>query len=136
MPVDIYDYAKEIELIKELPDDDCLGIVSLSPGIISIAEILIYSLRGESLFLKTALVEDTQKLHALVHTARVIITDPASFPFVKQVIQQERNDLIRVPEVICTEHYIGETSINDLKRELGLGDEGLDDDEEADNVSE
>ncbi len=123
IPVDIYDYAKELEIVKKLPADSCLGIVSLSPGIISIAEILIYSLRGESLFLKTALVGNMGKLKALVRTARTIITDPASFPIVKQVIQSERHDLIRMPEIICTEHYIGEQSILTLKRELGLGDE-------------
>lgn len=40
-----------------------------------------------------------------------------------QVIQAERQDLIRMPEVICSDHYIGEKSIATLRRELGLGDE-------------
>jgi GntR family transcriptional regulator len=56
-----------------------------------------------------------------VRTARTIITDPASHPLVLQAIAAEREDLIRMPEVICSENYIGEKSINILKRELGLG---------------
>ncbi|MEB3228517.1 MAG: GntR family transcriptional regulator [Synechocystis sp.] len=121
--VDIYDYGKELAIIKAMPENACLGIVSLSPGILSIAEILIHSLRGDSLFLKSSLVSDRPKLRSLVRTARTIITDPASQPIVMQVIQAERQDLIRMPEVICSDHYIGEKSIATLRRELGLGDE-------------
>jgi GntR family transcriptional regulator len=121
IPVDIYDYSKELVLIKQLPKDSCLGIVSLSPGILSIAEILIHSLRGEELLIKSALVNDTQRLRSLVRTARTIITDPASHPLVHQAIKAEQEKLIRMPEVICSENYIGEKSINTLKRELGLG---------------
>jgi len=29
IPVDIYDFAQEIQLIKKLPKDSCVGIVSL-----------------------------------------------------------------------------------------------------------
>jgi hypothetical protein len=32
IPVDIYDYAKEIQLVKNLPKDTCFGIVSLASG--------------------------------------------------------------------------------------------------------
>jgi GntR family transcriptional regulator len=122
IPIDIYDYSQELALIKKLPKDSCLGIVSLSPGILSIAEILIHSLRGDDLFLKLALVSDRHKLRHLVRTAHTIITDPASQPMVLQTIAAERDDLIRRPEVICTQHYIGEKSITILKRELGLGE--------------
>lgn len=122
IPVDIYDYSRELALIKKLPKDICLGIVSLSPGILSIAEILIHSLRGDELFLKAALVNDIPKLRSLVRTARTIITDPNCQPIVIKAIAAERDELIRLPEIICTEHYIGEKSINLLKLELGLGE--------------
>ncbi|MGL5033777.1 MAG: GntR family transcriptional regulator, partial [Microcystaceae cyanobacterium] len=98
------------------------GVVSLSPGILSIAEILIHSLRGDDLFVKTALVGDSPKLRALLRTCRTIMTDPASHPLVIKAIAVQREDLIWAPEVICSQHYIGEKSINALKRELGLGD--------------
>lgn len=122
IPVDIYDYSRELALIKTLPQNTCLGIVSLSPGILGIAEILIHSLRGEDLLLKTALASDSQKLRALARTARTIIADPASEAIVKQAIAREREHLIRAPEVICTEHYVGQESIRILRRELGLGE--------------
>jgi GntR family transcriptional regulator len=40
---------------------------------------------------------------------------------VKAAILAAREDLIRPPELICSENYIGTKSINLLKRELGLG---------------
>lgn len=121
IPVDIYDYSKELALIKKLPKDTCLGVVSLSPGILSIAEILIHSLRGEEIFVKCAQVSDRPKLRTVVRSARIILSDPVSHPFVMQAIAENRDDLIRFPEVICSEPYIGEKSINTLKLELGLG---------------
>ena len=41
--------------------------------------------------------------------------------WLREVIAAEREGLIPMPEVICSENYIGEKSINILKRELGLG---------------
>ncbi len=121
IPVDIYDYSKELAMIKKLPKETCLGVVSLSPGILTIAEILIHSLRGEDILVKCAQASDTKKLKAVVRTARTIISDPASYPIIMQAIASVRDDLIRLPEVICSENYIGEKSITTLKRELGLG---------------
>ncbi|WP_009543232.1 GntR family transcriptional regulator [Crocosphaera subtropica] len=120
-PIDIYDYGKELAIIKELPRDTRLGIVSLSPGIIRVAEILIHSLRGDDLLLITAQVSDRRQLLTLVRSAQTIISDPASYSLVKEAILTVRDDLIRPPDVICSEYYIGEKSINLLKRELGLG---------------
>jgi len=46
IPLDIYDYAKELQIIKKLPSNSCLGIVSLSSGILKVAEMMVESLRG------------------------------------------------------------------------------------------
>lgn len=121
IPVDIYDYSKELGQIQNLSKDRCLGIVSLSAGILSIAEILIHSLRGDDLLVMTAQVHDTYKLNALVRSAQTIISDKASYDRVKEAILAARDDLIRHPNLICSENYIGDKSINLLKRELGLG---------------
>jgi GntR family transcriptional regulator len=121
IPLDIYDYSKELALIKKLPSDTRLGIVSLSPGILTIAEILIHSLRGDDLLLILAQASDRTKLLGLVRSAQTIMTDPASYPIVKQAILTVRDDIIRPPDIICSENYIGEKSINLLKKELGLG---------------
>ncbi len=121
IPVDIHDYVPEIDLVKSLPKGSCLGCVSLSVGILGIAEVLIHSLRGDDLLVMTAQVHDRYKLKALVRTAKTIISDRASYPTVKQAISDARDDLIRAPKVFCSETYIGSKSISLLKRELGLG---------------
>lgn len=121
IPIDIYDYAKERELLKKLPKDTCLGLVSLSSGIIRIAEVLSYSLRGDDILVMTAQTEDTQKLAAVVRSAQTIVAlDTASYPAIKESLLAARNDIIRPPEIIRCENYIGEKSIERLKRELGL----------------
>jgi GntR family transcriptional regulator len=121
IPVDIYDYVKEIQLIQKLPKNNCLGVVSLSEGILRIVEVIIHSLRGDDLLLMTAQLTDTYKLQALVRSAQTIISDQASYQTVKDAIFTAREDIIRPPELICSENYIGTKSINLLKRELGLG---------------
>lgn len=121
IPVDIYDYAKEIQLIQRLANNTCLGVVSLSEGILQIVEVIIHSLRGDDLLLMTAQVTDSYKLNALVRSAQTIISDQASYTTVKEAILAAREDIIRPPELIRSENYIGSKSINLLKRELGLG---------------
>ncbi|MCW6035553.1 GntR family transcriptional regulator [Spirulina subsalsa FACHB-351] len=121
IPVDIYDYSKELDLVRKLPRDSCLGLVSLSAGILGIAEILVHSLRGEDLLVISAQLQDTYKVNALIRSAHTIVCDKASYGSVKQAILDARDELIRHPNLVCSENYIGEKSINLLKRELGLG---------------
>lgn len=125
IPIDIYDYSKELEMVKRLPQDSRLGIVSLSDGILRVAEILIHSLRGEDLLVMSAQVSETEKLMAIVRTTQTIISDKASYPIVQRAIESARDDLIRLPEIVCSENYIGEKSINLLRKELGLGGEEI-----------
>lgn len=120
IPIDIYDYAKEFEIIKTLPPQSCLGLVSLSAGTLRIAETIVHSLRGNDLLIITAPVEDKVKLKSLIRTARTIITDLHSYNLVKQAIFTWKEDLIRLPDVIYVQNYIGLNSIDSLKRELGL----------------
>ncbi|MGP1385190.1 MAG: GntR family transcriptional regulator [Thainema sp.] len=121
IPIDIYDYAQELSLLKDLPKETCLGLVSLSSGILRAAEVIIHSLRGDELLVMTAQTNDAYKLNAIVRSAQTIFAfDQASFPVVKRAISEAREDLIRPPEVITTDNYIGSKSISLLKRELGL----------------
>jgi len=121
IPVDIYDYAQEIELVSSLPKDSYLGLVSLSPGMLRSTEVIVHSLRGEDLLVMTALVSDSYKINSIVRSARTIFCDQPSFATVKAAINAAREDIIRPPQLICSENYIGSKSINLLKRELGLG---------------
>ncbi|MEM0980829.1 MAG: GntR family transcriptional regulator, partial [Cyanobacteria bacterium P01_H01_bin.58] len=121
IPIDIYDYSRELELLKELPDDTCLGMVSLSSGILRAAEVIAYSLRGDNVLVMTAQSDDAYKLNAIVRSAQTIVVfDQASLPAVKQAITSARGDLIRAPQIVVCDNYVGEKSINLLKRELGL----------------
>jgi len=121
IPVDIYDYVQEIQLVGNLPKDSYLGIVSLSSGMLRSTEVIIHSLRGEDLLVMTALLSDAYKINSIVRSARTIFCDQPSFATVKAAINAAREDIIRPPQLICSENYIGSKSVNLLKRELGLG---------------
>lgn len=120
IPLDIYDYKEELHIIQKLPQDSYLGIVSLSTGILRVAEILVHSLRGKNISIMTAQTNDELKLKKLILSAYVIICDPNSYLIVKKTLKQVQEDLIRPPEIICSNTYVGEKSINLLKRELGI----------------
>ncbi|NEP19037.1 MAG: GntR family transcriptional regulator [Leptolyngbya sp. SIO4C1] len=121
IPIDIYDYAQELSQLKDLPKDTCLGLVSLSSGILRAAEVLAYSLRGDEILVMTAQTDDSQKLNAVVRSAHTIAAlDKASYPAIKEAMLAARNDIIRPPKILYCENYIGEKSIEVLKRELGL----------------
>jgi GntR family transcriptional regulator len=120
IPVDIYDYSKELQMLKTIPKGSCVGIISLSSGILRAAEVLTYSVRGDDLLVMTAQTEDAYKINAIVRSAQFISCDQASVPVVKAAIQTAREDLIRPPQIISYENYISAKSIDLLKRELGL----------------
>ncbi len=120
IPLDIYDYTKELNILKNLPRENCVGIVSLSSGIVRAAEVILHGLRGDELLVMTAQPKDIYKLQAIVKRAEVIISDQASFAAVQAALQNIIEDLIRPPKLIKVENYIGIQSINLLKRELGL----------------
>ncbi|KAM3093414.1 GntR family transcriptional regulator [Phormidesmis sp. 146-35] len=120
IPVDIYDFEKELKLIKGLPKGTCLGIVSLSSGTVGVAEVIIHSLRGDDLLVMTAQLGDKYKLDAIVRSAHTIISDEASYPTVRATISASRDDIIRPPQLIRCENLVASKSINLLKRELGL----------------
>lgn len=120
IPVDIYDYSQEIQMITKLSAGSSVGLVSLSSGILRAAEVIVHSLMGDDILVLTAQSNDEYKLNAIVRAAATIICDQASYDDVKSAIQAARDDLIRAPQVLCCENYIGTKSINLLKRELGL----------------
>ncbi|WP_414551958.1 GntR family transcriptional regulator [Anabaena sp. CCY 0017] len=120
IPLDIYDYSKELDLLRTLPKQNCVGIVSLSSGIARAAEVILHGLRGDELLIMTSQPKDAYKIQAIVKRAEIIISDQASFPTVHAAVQASLEDIIRPPKLIKVENYIGANSINLLKRELGL----------------
>ncbi|MBW4654657.1 MAG: GntR family transcriptional regulator [Kaiparowitsia implicata GSE-PSE-MK54-09C] len=121
IPIDIYDYREELQQLKTIPSHTNIGLVSLSTGILRAAEVIIHSLRGDELLVTTAQTEDQFKLNALARNSQTIVCfDLTSHEAVKSAIQRVRDDLIRAPRIVTCENYVGEKSINLLKRELGL----------------
>jgi GntR family transcriptional regulator len=122
IPLDIHDYAKELNIVRSLPTDSCIGIVSVSSGILRATEVIIHGIRGDELLVMTSQPKDTYKLHAIVKRAHLIFcSDEASSAAVQSSIQIVVDDIIRPPKVVRSDNYIGEKSISLLRRELGLG---------------
>ena len=124
IPVDIYDYSQEIELIAQLPASSRLGLVCLSSGFLEAASKIVHSLRGDELNLMTAQSSDAYKLNAVVRSAQTIVSDRASYERVRLAIRAAADDLIRSPRIVCTQNYISEASIVRLKRALGIAEAG------------
>ena len=120
IPVDLQDYEKELALVKTLPKNSYVGIVSLSAGILAVAEMMVHSMRGDDLLVMACQTKDNYKLNATIRRAHTIISDKASLRIVHQAIEAAGDDLIRIPQVVESESYIGLKSIDLLKRELGL----------------
>lgn len=122
IPIDIYNYSQELEMIKGLKEGSRLGLVSLSSGTLEVAEVMINSLRGDEIFVMSAPSQNRQKLNAVIRQSQLIISDQASCDVVKTAIEELSQDIIRIPKLICCENYIDPDSINLLKLELGLDD--------------
>ncbi|MEL6501260.1 MAG: GntR family transcriptional regulator, partial [Cyanobacteria bacterium J06623_1] len=120
IPIDMYDFNKELEIIKKLPSQACLGIVSLSEGTLSVASSIVNSQRGDDLLVLTSSLSDRDRLRAVIRAAHTVIAGYMSYERVKAEIIAMREDLIRIPDVISTDSYISEQSIKLLQRELGL----------------
>lgn len=121
IPLDIHDYAKEFHIVKNLAKDSCIGIVSLSSGILRAVEVILHGLRGDEILVMTSQPKDSYKLGAIVKRAQLIFcTDETSYSAIQSAMQMAIEDIIRPPKLVYGENYIGSKSINLLKRELGL----------------
>ncbi|MEM9137797.1 MAG: GntR family transcriptional regulator, partial [Cyanobacteria bacterium P01_F01_bin.42] len=122
IPIDIYSYSQELEIIKGLKEGARLGLVSLSSGTLEVAEVMINSLRGDEIFVMSAPSKNRQKLNAVIRQSQIIISDQASCRVVKDAIAELSEDIIRIPRLICCENYIDPDSIRLLRLELGMDD--------------
>ncbi len=120
LPVEIYDYSHEVNLLKTLPTHTCVGLVSLSLRIIEVATVIIHSMKGDELLVISAEATALDDVRRLVRRADVIICDSVSHDTLKAVVREARADLIRIPQIVCAESYISPQSIEVLRRELGI----------------
>ena len=118
--VDLSDFQKELKILKELKDGSCVGIVSISTGLLRAAEVIIHSMRGSELMLMTAISDDNSRLLALLKASSHIVCDGPSLSVVENTLLKNRSQLIRLPQIICAKNYLSIETINQLKKEIGV----------------
>ena len=118
--VDLSDFQKELKIIKELKLGSCVGIVSISPGLLRAAEIIIHSMRGSDIVIMSAISDNSSKLLALLKASNYIVCDGPSLCVVENTLIKNRSQLIRMPQIICAKNYLSRETINQLKIEIGV----------------
>ena len=118
--VDLSDFQKELKIIKELNAGSCVGIVSISPGLLRAAEVIIHSMRGGELTLMTAISDNKNRLLSLLKASNHIVCDGPSLSVVENTLLKNRSQLIRLPQIICSKNYLSIETINQLKKEIGV----------------
>ena len=118
--VDLSDFQKELKILKELKAGSCVGIVSISPGLLRAAEVIIHSMRGSELMLMTAISDNNSRLLSLLKASNHIVCDGPSLSLVENTLLKNRSQLMRAPQIICAKNYLSLETINQLKKEIGL----------------
>ena len=118
--VDLSDFQKELKIIKELKPGSCVGIVSISPGLLRAAEIIIHSMRGSDIVIMTTISDNSSRLLALLKASNYIVCDGPSLSLIENTLLKNRSQLMRVPQIICAKNYLSIKTINHLKTELGV----------------
>ena len=118
--VDLSDFQKELKILKELQSGSCLGIVSISPGLLRAAEVIIHSMRGSELILMTAISDNSSRLLALLKASNHVVCDGPSFSVIENTLIRNRSQLMRLPKIICAKNYLSIETINKLKTDIGV----------------
>ncbi|MDC3077988.1 GntR family transcriptional regulator, partial [Prochlorococcus sp. AH-716-O05] len=118
--VDLSDFKKELKIIKELKLGSCVGIVSISPGLLRAAEIIIHSMRGSDIVLMSTISDNSSRLLALLKASNHVVCDGPSLSVIENTLIKNRSQLMRVPQIICAKNYLSIKTINHLKTEIGV----------------
>jgi GntR family transcriptional regulator len=97
-----------------------VGLVSISPGILRAAEVILHSMRGNELLVMTANPDIGSRLLALLRASSHVLCDRPSLPLVEQTLRLNRAQLMRLPVVHCAQSYLGTATIDQLRKEIGL----------------
>ena len=93
------DFQKELKILKELNAGSCVGIVSISPGLLRAAEVIIHSMRGSELMLMTAISDNNNRLLSLLKASNHIVCDGPSLSVVENTLLKNRSQLMRLPQI-------------------------------------
>ena len=118
--VDLSDFQKELKMLTELKPGSSVGIVSISPGLLRAAEVILHSIRGNDILLMTANPENSSRLLALLRTTNHVLCDSPSLSAVENTLTKNRSQLMRMPYIHCAANYLTKETINQLKKEIGI----------------
>ena len=118
--VDLSDFQKELKILTELKPGSCVGIVSISPGLLRAAEVILHSIRGNDILLMTANPENSSRLLALLRTTNHVLCDSPSLSAVENTLAKNRSQLMKMPQIHCAANYLTKETINQLKKEIGI----------------
>ncbi len=118
--VDLSDFQKELKILTELKPGSCVGIVSISPGLLRAAEVILHSIRGNDILLMTANPENSSRLLALLRTTNHVLCDSPSLSAVENTLTKNRSQLMKMPQIHCAANYLTKETINQLKKEIGI----------------
>ena len=110
----------QLKILKELNAGSCVGIVSISPGLLRAAEVIIHSMRGSDLMLMTAISDNNSRLLSLLKASNHIVCDGPSLSVVENALLKNRSQLMRLPQIICAKNYLSVETITHLKKEIGV----------------
>ena len=82
--------------------------------------MILHSLRGNEILLMTANPDVGSRLLALLRAASHIICDSPSLPLIEHTLRQNRSQLMRMPQVHCAQKYLSDSTIEALRKEIGL----------------
>ena len=118
--VDLSDFQKELKMLTELKPGSCVGIVSISPGLLRAAEVILHSIRGNDILLMTANPENSSRLLALLRTTNHVLCDSPSLSAVENTLTKNRSQIMKMPLIHCAANYLTTETINQLKKEIGI----------------
>ena len=127
LALDLNSFDSELHVIAQLRTDSCVGLVSISSGILRAAELILQAQRGQELLVMTAVVDlddpnaDRKQLLNLCRASGTVLCDRLSHPVVEATIRQHRSRMLRVPNLHCVDHYLCPGTVDMLSREMGLG---------------
>ncbi|MCY3537801.1 MAG: GntR family transcriptional regulator [Synechococcus sp. SB0662_bin_45] len=124
--LDLSSFDHELNVIAQLRTDTCVGLVSISSGILRAAELILQAQRGQELLVMTALVDmdnpqvGRNLLLSVCRASGTILCDQPSHPVVEATIRQHRSQMLRVPNLHCIDHYLRPETVDVLSKEMGL----------------
>ena len=126
LALDLNSFANELNVIAQMRTDSCVGLVSISSGILRAAELILQAQRGQELLVMTAVV-NTDNPHAgrkqllnLCRASSTVLCDQPSHPVVEATIRHHRSQMLRVPNLHCVDHYLRPEAVDVLSKEMSL----------------